>query len=445
VHLGNCIAVGKRKIPLAQFESKFVYEAGLKIDEDFDIQPAAIEEAKQLADICNEFSWKNNMHGSYLAGWIVDAIIGGSLKWRPHMFLTAGSGKGKSTVMNFIIKPILGSFCNKFIGPTSEAGFRQKNGSSSLAIFCDEFEGENDKQRAEIDKIFMLLRTASSQTDATITKGGKDGTPKSYALNGCCIMSGINVNLVKRADVTRHTVVTLDGKLSQEDFDKLNKCIVETVTPQYGAAIRARIIGMAHTIRANHDTFSKACAIRLGARLGDQIGALMAGYYALHSDKMITYDAAYKWVLEQDWSEYDEVQNQADEVDFMDYLVGLQVFCDSGKRRSIAELINIVGSSVSEYDTDNTESVDKKEAKNALGRYGLAVSAGRGDVPEGWIAVACKHPELAKLLSGTPWAVGWKHQLMRIEGVKTVKSWGFAGKITSCLVVPNIFTKQNSI
>lgn len=79
-------------------------------------------------------------------------------------------------------------------------------------------------------------------------------------------------------------------------------------------------------IRENAKTFAKAGARVLGQqRLGDQIRALLAGAYALHSNNVVTIEEAQKWIEGQEWEEENSLNEQRDEFSLMARLMSQQV------------------------------------------------------------------------------------------------------------------------
>jgi putative DNA primase/helicase len=118
----------------------------LKGDTIYEIGPKLPELSNGVCDtnlillLLNTVSWKRMDSARFLAGYLVVAPVAGAINWRPHLWLTGGAGTGKTTIMQSVIKPMLGPMCHYFLGNTSEAGLRQITRNESKAVICDEFE-----------------------------------------------------------------------------------------------------------------------------------------------------------------------------------------------------------------------------------------------------------------------------------------------------------------
>src|SRR6185369_16851755 len=119
LHLGKMLVVDNQRVPLAKFNSEFIYERAISIaDEKAD--PLSVADANKLIQLCNMLSWEKPINGRLLAGWCVAAIICGALKWRPHIWLTGPSGSGKSWIIHNVIKFTTGRHLKGMLGTTSE-------------------------------------------------------------------------------------------------------------------------------------------------------------------------------------------------------------------------------------------------------------------------------------------------------------------------------------
>ena len=84
-----------------------------------------------------------------------------------------------------------------------------------------------------------------------------------------------------------------DAKKREEDWEKLKRDKDMTLTSDWCAAFVARSVKMAPMIRQNAVTYADAAAKLFGnRRMGDQIGALLAGAYSLEFDDTLTPDQA---------------------------------------------------------------------------------------------------------------------------------------------------------
>ena len=91
-----------------------------------------------IVAIANRFRWDVPASGTLLVGWVVLAPICGALPWRPHLWLTAGAGTGKSAILDRYVVPLLGDFALVVSGATTEAGLRQTICSDAMPVVFDE-------------------------------------------------------------------------------------------------------------------------------------------------------------------------------------------------------------------------------------------------------------------------------------------------------------------
>ena len=86
--------------------------------------PMTLVETRNLLTMFESRAWEDGAAGALLAGWTVLAPFCGWLQWRPHVWVTGPRGCGKSTIIDSMVKPLLGSMCLVSEGMTTEAGLR---------------------------------------------------------------------------------------------------------------------------------------------------------------------------------------------------------------------------------------------------------------------------------------------------------------------------------
>lgn len=427
VHCGSTLIVDGNRTKIRDHKSKYIYEAGaekLKISDEF----LSAEDSRVIQEIFNEFYWVKPIYAKFAVGWMVQAIIGGVMPWRAHAHIHGKSGSGKSYIME-VIKRLIGHSAS-LKGVSSEAGFRQYAGSNSIPVWWDEFECKKKSDFEHAENILKTMRTASTESDAKIVKGGQDGRPREFSLYCAVLMASINVAVTDEADATRVTLLELakPPKGSADDFHELNKRIIEIVTPEFCERFRSRCIRLAKVIRENHKTLSRACGEHLGMRLGDQIGSLMAGAVAVQSDSIISLESARKWVAEQDWNDqYSILQGDGSE-DILSVLMAHKVRLDSGRERTIGELIDLAGHpNDTEYDYVD-DKISQSDAQNTLNRIGISVK--NVDNMFIQVTVSDSHKGLRPVFEGTIFEKGWRHHILRLDGSSQVASAKFAGAFT---------------
>jgi putative DNA primase/helicase len=414
-HAGDRLVVNGREVDIPVFRSavRAIYEGALEIPVD-SAEVADNRTAARLIELCEMLSWEKPLYGKLLAGWLALAPVCGALTWRPHLWVTGPSGSGKSWTVANIVQPLVGSTAVHVQGNTSEAGIRGQLGSDALPVVFDEAESEDRASQLRFDKVLELARQASTETGAGIVKGTATGGSVTYLIRSCFLFASIGVAAVKKADVSRVTVLPLRkniGPGTQEQFEAIRALWRETVGRDgYAERIRSRSLRHAKTLRMNCETFSAVAVEFTGdKRSADQIGTLLAGAFSLTSTKEITSEAAREWMAKQDWTGFKSEDIDNDENQCLSHLFAASIRYEVQGRaitRSVAEAVQeaqqVAGTE------DGLKARD--EVKNALQRHGIKIKDGRA-------VIANKHPALEKLFSDTPWAGSkWRQQLERVTG-----------------------------
>lgn len=133
-----------------------------------------------------------------MIGWLVIAVAGGALAWRPHLSLTGQYSSGKSAAQT-MLTTILGAAAVHIDGDTTAAGIRQRVRTSCRAVIIDELEPEVIHERK--DSILALLRTAAS--GGCIARGTADGAGQIFSMHSAFCIGAISPLLGGGADQTR--------------------------------------------------------------------------------------------------------------------------------------------------------------------------------------------------------------------------------------------------
>ncbi len=120
-----------------------------------------------------------------------------------------------------------------------------------------------------------------------------------YQIRSPFCLSSINSALVQTADKGRFTNIELSSvKLAGDEYDIWKSAIDNLLTPEYVQALYSRIFSMVPTITANAKQLAKAIEKKtIDRRLGDQYGALLAGYISLNENSLLSEDDA-KWLID---------------------------------------------------------------------------------------------------------------------------------------------------
>lgn len=428
LHLGNNLVVDGKQMAISEHNSAYIYTKQARMENVFNATPATDEEAGKLADIFNQLNWVKSEHALLALGWSVLAPICGALTWRPHIWITAQRGAGKSWLQSFVMKPVIGEetliFCQ---GGTTEAGIRQSLKHDARPVMFDEAESEDVGSARRMQSVLELARQASSDTGAEIVKGTATGDGMTFNVRSMFCMGSINVALKQAADESRFSVLALNKPPKNEGeaqrFAEFERYVEKTLTSEFCASIRARMYHAIPIIRENAKTLSQAVAEVVGSqRLGDQIGALLAGAFAMLQVKRFTLDECRELIAGLDFTEASEVDEYSDENNCLNAILQRQVRVEfegqGATTRSLGELVEIAKNGI------GIGGISSYEANDVLNRHGLKVHEGR-------LLIANSHAELSKTLRDTPWSSGHRRLLLRIDGAQAgVTTTRFAGTVS---------------
>jgi putative DNA primase/helicase len=443
MHLGNRLVVQGVKRPLWEgIESEYIYDGAAKLEGPGGEEPLTDEEGMRLLALCEGFHWEQSSAGMLLAGWVALAPVCGAMRWRPHLWMTAAAGAGKSTILERLVKVLLGDLVIAPGSNATEAGIRQALQSSALPIVFDEAESNDQHEAARMQAVLGLARFASSEGSAQILKGTATGEGTSYRVRTMFLLSSVATALKHGADKTRFSQLTLikPHGMSQEDIQArwrlCDRELYELITPQAGLRLIARSVALIPMLRDALEVFAKACAAHMGStRLGDQYGALCAGAWSLEHQRVPTAEEATAWLEKYPLGDFAEQSEAADERDCWQTITQSQLQVDLERvitdqddqnygtvvvghvKRTILSLMHTARGT----NPDRADPVTARVAVSLLGRHGIRVEGETVLVGNGIQA-------LKALLRNTPWQECYPNMLKRVEGARpSPKSIRFSG------------------
>lgn len=438
LHVGDRLIVDGESRALTDQSVKYIYEAAPPLHLEVE-NPLSQKEAHEFVKLCEMLQWEKPVNGLLLAGWIMLAPICGALTWRPHIWITGGGGTGKSWVQTNIVVPCLGNTAIQPQGAATEAGIRQALGIDARPVTFDEAESEDQQAAHRMQGIMSLARQASSETGGVILKGSANGRAMSYRIRSMFGFSSIGVGVQQYADKTRITILSMvidqsksEAQRSQE-FRNLQTFAADLLTDEYCGRLRARAVNMVGAIRENAKIFAAAGAAVIGSqRLGDQIGSILAGAFALHSNAIISLDEARAWVEKQDWSDETSLHEVKDEQSCIAQIMQ-RVVRVSGQyatvERSIGELVKLA----SDVLADDT-ALKPADADDYLLRVGIKI------IDDG-VLISNSHTGIKEMLRQTPWASEWGRILKRLPGARPHRQerFGAGGSARSTFIPVEFF------
>ena len=358
------------------------------------------------------------------------APLCGALNWRPHIWLTGAVGTGKSWVFKNIVRRLMENIALAVQGETSEAGLRQMLGHDALPVVFDEADGEDRRSQDRMQSVMALMRAASADDGGVMAKGTAGGNAVTYKIRSCFAFASVAVQVAQQSDRTRVTILGLvrdDKPNRKERWAELQKLHLDIMTNEFVRGVQARSVQMLPIILENARTFSAAAATVVGEqRAGDQLGAMLAGAYSLHSDNRITLEAAIKWLEERDLDEERSLDKTRDEILLVSYLLEQMTTVEGAftkYERNVGELVAIA-SYIQQGD------IQAETAHDRIKRLGIKVD---GD----YMVISNTADWVRSKLLNTPWSKNHHKILLRIEGAKAFDTTRFgAGIQTRAVGIP---------
>ena len=410
MHLGDHLLVDGIATKLDEHQSRYIYEQARPLDVELGA-PLADAEARRILAMCCAVAWQQpDRDGRLFAGWIVSALIGGALAWRPHLWLLAEAGSGKSWVMENIARPLLGELAIVMQGKTTEAGIRGELSCDARPVVFDEAETQNDADRARMQLAIDLARQASSEDGGAIVKGTKDGGARRYVIRASFLFASINAGLTQAADESRFAVLSLAGG-GPDQFQALKQSHAEAMLPGVSGRLLARVLAMVPTIRHNADLLADAIA-RTGAgrRVGDTLGTLIACQMALVDATQLTPETTRQYLDQRQWLK--EAAQEARVAPEYERAIAHLMQAEGARQMrngrhesvTISELISAC------WDFAAPDiGMTQREADLTLRRMGMRVSGDR-------LLIGNRSTGMAEVFRNTPWGAGWFATLARIPG-----------------------------
>ena len=434
LHLGDRLVVDGEDRPVTSrlAASPYLYQRLSSLQGPINAEPLTDSEAYVLAEIAERFHWEVPASGLLLAGWVTLAPICGALDWRPHAWLTAAAGSGKSAILDRYVTPLLGDMGLIVAGNTTEPGIRQALRADALPVVFDEAESNERTDQQRMQAILGLARVASSESKAHTLKGTPEGDTQRFVIRSMFLMSSIATSLKQGADRSRFAQLTLRSHTEIPKAERiahweaLDRDLDRHISEEIGRRLQARTISLIPTIRASVRVFTRVAAERFDSqRLGDQYGTLLAGAWSLQSSSPVTDEQARQLIDQNNWEPYSQATEVPDERRCIQRILQHQVRVEGEKTvtRSIGELVEIA------LHREHDFHIDATLAQSTLGRNGIKAEEG------GHVVISNNAEAIAVILRDTAWSNCWPTVLTRLPGASKAGSIWFRGAGTTSRAV----------
>lgn len=447
IHCGDKVLIGGRRVTGGPGEAMW-YEPGLIGKFVYPTAPSmprpwheAVDDAPAvfLLGLFNKWQWSRPKIDPYLLlGVTGAAMVAGALAWRPHAWLTGGSGTGKSTLQK-IFELMFGNGALT-TGDATPASVRQLLQQQTLPVFFDELEAEAEGGRAQ--KIVELARLASS--GAQTFRGGTDHKASEFTVRSSFIFSSILVPPMPQQDRNRLAMLeleTLPRDAKAPDPYSLG-------LPELGRKLRRRLLDQWWRWDETLEQY-KAALARFGhnGRSADQFGTLLAIADLLLYEHEADTDVVDEWA-EQLKAEAlaEKIFERTDSDECAEWLASSEV-----KGRGGDERTTIARAMAEAISTDIAR--DPTIRRQRLRSIGIAIGnlVDKGDqLPDekrwgfrdyndgpAFVAIANSHRLLDEVFEKSRWRGGtWAQSFQRAQGARRRIKVKFDGRPIWATVVP---------
>lgn len=370
---------------------------------------ASGEDVTRVLTLFGQMKWKSEMVPELLLGWFVCAVLAPALARRPHAYITAPAGIGKTVLLD-AMRSLLGPLSNKFTGLPTRAGLYQAIGGTTGSVIVDEAEADTSNRKWKDLLEIARIAYSRAESDAGITVGTPGGSSKSYSFFAPFLTAGILPGKFEPADLSRWALFEAVGR----NEDANGALLAADELRELGARLAVKAVRQWSCLQQSLEVIRLAVLTCGGdARTADTIGPLLAGYWVMVSEEAATEEDAQTLVGLCGLGRYIEQREEADHVRCLEALLSrvltLPRFVGGCVVRQLMSVAEAIGA-ICENPTGSLE------LQNRLTQFGLRVALHEGR----WVVMvanSAEHVELRKLFRGTKWQHGgWSLTLRRLPG-----------------------------
>lgn len=372
-----------------------------KIELKIEADPWTRDDGLNFLRQLQTFSFDSELAYYAIAGFCAVAPFASALFRRPHLWITAKKGTGKSYLMNEFMGPVLGG--TRFLreGVTTEAAIRQALKKDCRIVLLDEFEATQKKDMDIIKSVMTLAR--SSYSGEAISKGtpGQEGI--SFATKNMFCFGSINVHLDVAADASRIVVCRMEPSRG--------KCKAIKNPDGLRSRMFLRLADLTPSILAAHDLIE---SMGHDTRTADTYAPFFAGFW------MTIYDTVFGVLAEDEAQARDQTErlekirraigkiNAQSDASPDEEKILERIFQE--RQRISSDTEKTIGEMLTELDTTTRKRLVYDEALQRLGLRRMPLS--RDDDTE-VLAVVKDHPSIKAIFKDSPFEGSYKEVLVR--------------------------------
>jgi hypothetical protein len=384
-------------------------------------------------------SFESKSDAMRLLSWSILAPFSGALQWRPQAFLTGPSSSGKSSIENYVVKPL--SLSDRYNGgKTSAAGYIQARKSDCGAVTIEEADPDTEKKKTYKEDLLSVMRQSTSDDTPRSAMGTADQTGTSYITRDMFLFVAISPEVESVADENRLVKINITKPGKSRPWSKIKESLVKNITESNCKKLRNMVWENLKKIIYYSDKIATIIQDYTGNdhRFSISEGTLMSAYLIIWKGIKEPKDDQ---ILEFVKANYD-LRNPDDERDDSEEMISkimqYKVKVDN-KEFSISECLSIMhtekiytGTEVE--GSEGLETLSKAEItkyKRAVNNVGISLD------PDKYLSICNNHTEIKRITGRT---YGYSKILKRhadcVSGSKNVVFTD--GKAKKCTVIAGI-------
>jgi hypothetical protein len=406
--------------------------------------PAPIGDCHKVIAHLDEWHWLDLEGRDLFAGGLWCDMLGDVLLWKPHRFVRAMPGSGKTHLLRYH-RALLGGAAHPIQRTYSKARLEEHFAHTSCALLLEEAESDTEAER--LRKVMELARLLSDE-GAT---GGR--FQREIDLHGSVTMVATLTEAWRPQDRRRFAYLELRPLNARANHSPITPPAVVAMIEQaaeLSPAIRARALVLFDVFQRNL-ALARARVLELGGSPGDadQLGHLIAGWATMTSETVMMADdlRALERFKPYILTVMEEEDGTDDSSELLNTLLGLPAigYHKGGQEFTLGQLIA------------RAREPDDHELRRALLPFGLRLERIESELtgqiepwPLAWLAIANKHPKLEKLLTDYPqYRTPKRAQILSglsrmVDGVEqsakpSARPLKFAGPQSRAWLIPPVF------
>lgn len=254
VHLGDGLVIDGHEESLGAIDDHF-FTRDHRLS--FTRNCADSEQLIEWTRAVQEYRFEQPSDGVLFIGWLVCAMIGGALDYRPHAWVRGKAGSGKTWLVDKVVQPLMAGGWGDLLSAKMTGAALARLCQNTLPIVIDEAES-TARREGIMNDLFEIMRTASASGDGTgyMIKAGAGARDVIRTQPRCCFML-LSISLAALKDSERSRISSIKlGEKGVADWEMVSGDIMAIM--KKGNELRSRIILSATIIKRSIATAYQA-------------------------------------------------------------------------------------------------------------------------------------------------------------------------------------------